>query len=130
MLLYPGFGTVHSIFSKRQVSSVVWGGRKNSTLGYRIGFSHKGTVLSAAPKRQHDIVVTFQEIRGHEGSVYSLDFSPDGAMLASGGADSCLRVWNTRTSQTPQTRGNTGKVSRISEYYRLHCYNFPSCVQT
>lgn len=42
--------------------------------------------------------------------MYTLDFSPDGSMLASGGADSCLRVWNTRTSQAPATRGNTGEL--------------------
>lgn len=42
--------------------------------------------------------------------VYSLDFSQDGSMLASGGLDSNLFVWNTRTSQSPNTRNNTGNI--------------------
>ena len=34
---------------------------------------------------------------GHTGVIYSLEFSKDGTLLASGGADNCVRVWNTTT---------------------------------
>ena len=33
-------------------------------------------------------------LRGHEGPVYTTAYSPDGARIATGGADGTLRVWN------------------------------------
>jgi WD40 repeat protein len=34
---------------------------------------------------------------GHEGSVWSVSFSPDGSQIASGSMDSTVRVWEART---------------------------------
>ena len=34
------------------------------------------------------------ELRGHTGPVYQLVFSRDGSLLASGGMDGCLRLWD------------------------------------
>lgn len=34
-----------------------------------------------------------QEVRAHEGSIWSIKFSPNGRFLASGGEDSVVRVW-------------------------------------
>ena len=35
-----------------------------------------------------------KELRGHSDSVYSLAFSADGTLLASGGLDSSVRIWD------------------------------------
>src|SRR5262249_18789246 len=40
-------------------------------------------------------------LRGHNGPVSSVAFSPDGAMLASGSLDSTLKIWD--LSQPPAT---------------------------
>lgn len=37
-----------------------------------------------------------KELRGHEDAVYSLSFSRDGSLLASGGAEPLVRLWDVR----------------------------------
>jgi WD40 repeat protein len=37
------------------------------------------------------------ELRGHIGGITSLDFSPDGSLLASGSLDNSVRLWDTET---------------------------------
>lgn len=41
-----------------------------------------------------------RQLRGHESSVWCLDFSPDGTLLASSGIDQTVRIWNVSTGQT------------------------------
>ena len=35
------------------------------------------------------------ELKGHSDSVYQLVFSRDGSILASGGLDNCVKLWDT-----------------------------------
>jgi WD40 repeat protein len=47
-------------------------------------------------------VETGQEIRtlkGHDDSVYSVNFSSDGKTLVSGSADNTIKLWNVETGQ-------------------------------
>jgi WD40 repeat protein/serine/threonine protein kinase len=56
-------------------------------------------------------------LRGHNGEVYTLAFSPDddGRWIASGGEDSTVRIWNSHTEKPVYTfRGHTGIVSSVS----------------
>ena len=41
----------------------------------------------------------FSNLDSHNGFVYTVHFSPDGKMLASGGADRKIRLWNTETGR-------------------------------
>ncbi len=51
-------------------------------------------------------------LRGHTAPVYALAFSPDGRLLASGGDDRVIRLWDARTWEPVATlkNGHTGTV--------------------
>ena len=56
-------------------------------------------------------------LRGHTDGVYTLSFSPDGKMLASGGFDSQILFWDPQTSKTvgnPLTGEHTGRLYSIA----------------
>lgn len=53
--------------------------------------------------------------KGHSGLVRSLDFSPDGLTLASGGEDSAVQVWDPFTGTTQQSlEAHSGEVRTVA----------------
>jgi len=55
-------------------------------------------------------------IRIHTGGIWSLDFSPDGAVLASGSWDTTTMFWNTKTWQVQGKPINCGAEVRCVRY--------------
>src|SRR5512147_2631759 len=50
-------------------------------------------------------------LRGHEGTVHSVVFSPDGAILASGSCDGTIKLWDVAAGRERMTlRGHTGWI--------------------
>jgi WD40 repeat protein/serine/threonine protein kinase len=57
-----------------------------------------------------------QTLRGHNGEVYTVAFSPEGGRwIASGGEDSAVKVWDSHTGKLVRSfRGHTGLVSSVA----------------
>ena len=54
-------------------------------------------------------------LNGHSDRVASLDFSPDGSMLASGSLDSTVKVWNVATWATGATlEGHSERINKVA----------------
>src|SRR6266849_285299 len=55
------------------------------------------------------------ELKGHTALVYSVAFSPDGSLLASGSHDQTIRVWNPADGKPiRELKGHTGIVDSIA----------------
>ncbi|CCA77061.1 hypothetical protein PIIN_11046, partial [Serendipita indica DSM 11827] len=56
-----------------------------------------------------------EPLRGHQGSVYAVGFSPDGSRIVSGSSDETIRLWDANTGQSlgEPLRGHHGLVTAV-----------------
>lgn len=89
-------------------------------LVYGMCFSSKGYVLAIGDNScirifsvgKKELLATLEG--GHSGKVISLDFSKDSSMLASGGTDGTLTLWNLNTGKIwKQLTEHTGPVTTV-----------------
>ena len=55
----------------------------------------------------------------HTGSIYSIEFSSDGSLLASGGSDKMVRLWSTENVLS-EAEGNTSPSEQITSFENRH----------
>ena len=69
----------------------------------------------AARQRKPDTGQLLATLRGHTGTVRSVALSADGSLLASGGTDGTVRLWETRTRiQTGIRHGQTDGIWSVA----------------
>ncbi len=60
-------------------------------------------------------VTCLKTLRGHFSRVWTISFSPDGQLLASGSSDQTIRLWNARDGTCLRVlQGHTGEVTSVS----------------
>jgi WD40 repeat protein len=94
--LYEGPGWVHSLCFSPNGRSIAWASAQNMIF-----------VSDSGGK-------TRLKLRGHQGEVNGVVWSPDGALLASAAGDRCLKLWDTATGQerlSLELRDSTGALA-------------------
>jgi WD40 repeat protein len=57
---------------------------------------------------------TVQTLAGHQSAVWAVAVSPDGNLLASGGDDKMVKLWDLKTGMLSRTLTHTGKVHSLA----------------
>lgn len=70
---------------------------------------------SRKDKREFDELALAQTLSRHNGTIWTMKFSHDGARLVSGGQDAVLRVWRVRLSSDDSGNGGGGKAASHQE---------------
>jgi WD40 repeat protein len=73
----------------------------------------KNQILGELSQTINNAGAEFNRLEGHTGLVWSVVFSPDGKLLATGGDDGTARLWDTSGKQLALLKGHTGLVRSV-----------------
>src|SRR5262245_4148557 len=78
-----------------------------------------GVIAIMEDSRPHDLggVALMRILQGHHGPVRTLSYTPDGRVLASGGDDGVVKLWNPGTGELVRTLGHHTEPVRAVAFH-------------